>query len=65
MATNLVSLKNALNTDGVKAKFADMLGKKSAGFMTSITTVVQNNALLQNADVNSIILAAAQAASLE
>lgn len=65
MATNLVSLKNALNTDGVKAKFADMLGKKSAGFMTSITTVVQNNALLQNADVNSIILAAAQAASLD
>lgn len=65
MATNLVTLKNALNTDGVKAKFADMLGKKSAGFMTSITTVVQNNALLQNADVNSIILAAAQAASLD
>jgi recombination protein RecT len=42
-----------------------MLGKKSAGFMTSITTVVQNNDLLQKAEVNSIILAAAQAASLD
>lgn len=66
MATNnLPALKNALNMDSVKNKFADMLGKKSAGFITSITTVVQNNELLQQADVNSVILAAAQAASLD
>lgn len=63
--TNLVALKGALSTDGVKNKFNDMLGKKSAGFLTSITTVVQNNELLQKADVNSIILASAQAASLD
>lgn len=62
---NLPALKNALNTDGVQKKFQEMLGKKSAGFMTSITTVVQNNDLLQKAEVNSIILAAAQAASLD
>ena len=62
---NLPALKNALNTDGVKNKFNEMLGKKSAGFITSITTVVQNNDLLQKADVNSVILAAAQAASLD
>lgn len=62
---NLPALKNALNTDSVKNKFSEMLGKKSAGFITSITTVVQNNELLQKADVNSIILAAAQAASLD
>lgn len=66
MATNnLPALKNALNTEGVKNKFNEMLGKKSAGFITSITTVVQNSDLLQKADVNSIILAAAQAASLD
>lgn len=66
MATNnLPALKNALNTDSVKNKFNEMLGKKSAGFMTSITSVVQNSDLLQKADVNSIILAAAQAASLD
>ena len=63
--TNLVALKGALNTDGVKNKFTEMLGKKASGFITSITSVVQNNDLLQKADVNSIILAAAQAASLD
>lgn len=62
---NLVSLKTALNSDGVKSKFFDMLGKKSAGFLTSITNVVQNNDLLQKADVNSILLASAQAAALD
>lgn len=62
---NLPALKNALNTESVKNKFNEMLGKKSAGFITSITSVVQNNDLLQKADVNSIILAAAQAASLD
>lgn len=62
---NLPALKNALNTDSVKNKFNEMLGKKSAGFMTSITSVVQNSDLLQKAEVNSIILAAAQAASLD
>jgi recombination protein RecT len=62
---NLPALKNALNTESVKNKFNEMLGKKSAGFITSITTVVQNSDLLQKADVNSIILAAAQAASLD
>lgn len=62
---NLPALKNALNSESVKNRFFDMLGKKSAGFITSITTVVQNNDLLQKADVNSIILAAAQAASLD
>lgn len=62
---NLPALKSALNTESVKNKFNEMLGKKSAGFITSITSVVQNNDLLQKADVNSIILAAAQAASLD
>lgn len=64
-SNNLPALKNALNTEGVKNKFNEMLGKKSAGFITSITSVVQNNDLLQKAEVNSIILAAAQAASLD
>lgn len=65
METNLVALKNTLNADSVQKKFQEMLGKKSAGFITSITNVVQNNDLLQKAEVNSIILAAAQAASLD
>lgn len=62
---NLPDLKKALNSDAIQKRFGDMLGKKSAGFITSITTCVQNNALLQKADVNSVILAAAQAAALD
>ena len=65
METNLVALKNALNATSIQKKFQEMLGKKAAGFVTSITNVVQNNDLLQKAEVNSIILAAAQAASLD
>lgn len=64
-SNNLPQLKSALSADSIQRKFADMLGKKSAGFLTSITNVVQNNDLLQKAEVNSIILAAAQAASLD
>ena len=39
---NLVELKSALKTDAVKTKFFDMLGNKSAGFLTSIMNIVQN-----------------------
>lgn len=67
MATNnnLPQLKAALNAPSVKAKFEEMLGKRASQFMTSITSVVGNNALLQKADVNSIIMGAAVAASMD
>lgn len=54
-----------LNTDAMQKKFADMLGKKSVGFLSSISNIVTNNELLQKADTNSIVLAAAQAAALD
>lgn len=62
---NLPQLKQTLNAPSVKAKFEEMLGKRAPQFMTSITTIVQNNALLQKADVNSIIMGAATAASMD
>ena len=67
MATNnnLPQLKQTLNAPSVKAKFEEMLGKRAPQFMTSITTVVQNNALLQKADVNSVVMGAATAASMD
>ena len=66
MATNnLPQLKAALNAPSVKAKFEEMLGKRASQFMTSITSVVGNNTLLQKADVNSIIMGAATAASMD
>ena len=66
MATNnLPQLKAALNAPSVKAKFEEMLGKRAPQFMSSISSVVGNNALLQKADVNSIIMGAAIAASMD
>ena len=62
---NLVKLKETLKAPSVEAKFKEMLGKRAPQFMTSITSVVTNNALLQKADVNSIIMGAAMAASMD
>ena len=62
---NLPALKAALKAPSVTAKFQEMLGKRAPQFMTSITSVVQNNDLLQKADVNSIIMGAAVAASMD
>ena len=62
---NLVKLKETLKAPSVEAKFKEMLGKRAPQFMTSITSVVTNNALLQKADVNSIIMGAATAASMD
>jgi recombination protein RecT len=62
---NLPQLKQTLNAPSVKAKFEEMLGKRSSQFMTSVTSVVQNNSLLQKADVNSIVMGSAIAASMD
>lgn len=62
---NLKDLKVALASDSVVNRFKEMLGKKSAGFLTSIMNIVSNNELLKKASVNSIILAASQAAALD
>lgn len=63
--SNLVQLKTSLAADSIQKRFSEMLGKKAPGFLTSIMNAVQNNTLLQKADVNSIILAAGQAAALD
>lgn len=59
------ALKAMLNTTAMQTKFKEMLGKKSVGFLTTISNVVTNSALLQKAETTSIVLAAAQAASLD
>lgn len=63
--SNLPQLKNMLNAPSVKAKFEEMLGKRAPQFLTSITSVVSNNALLQKADASSIVMGAAIAASMD
>lgn len=62
---NLIQLKNTLKAPSVEQKFKEMLGKRAPQFITSITSVVTNNALLQKADVNSVVMGAAAAASMD
>jgi recombination protein RecT len=59
------SLKGLLAQDNIKKRFEEMLGQKAPGFISSIMNVVNNNKLLQNADPNTVIMAAAQAATLD
>lgn len=65
VATTKKDLKAIIGTDTVKQKFQEMLGKKSAGFLVSLLNLTQNNELLAKADPNSVIYAAATAASLD
>lgn len=62
---NIQKLKEAINSESIQNRFRDMLGNKSAGFLSNIMACVQNSDLLQKADVNSIILAAARAAAID
>ena len=48
---NLAKLKTTLKAPSVEAKFKEMLGKRAPQFMTSITSVVTNNALLQKIEL--------------
>lgn len=59
------TLKGMLEMPAYKNKFNEMLGKKAAGFMSSIIAVANNNKLLAKADPATVIGAAAQAAMLD
>lgn len=49
----------------IRERFDKMLGKKTAGFLSSLLSVVNNNKLLKEADPRSVLSAAATAASLD
>ena len=59
------TLKGMLEIPAYKKKFEEMLGKKAAGFMSSIIAVTNNNNYLMKADPATVIGAAAQAAMLD
>ncbi|WP_302131513.1 recombinase RecT [Veillonella parvula] len=59
------SLKGMLESPAYKKKFEEMLGRKAAGFMSSIIAVTNNNNYLMKADPATVIGAAAQAAMLD
>lgn len=59
------TLKGMLEMPAYKNKFNEMLGKKAAGFMSSIIAVTNNNKYLAKANPATVIGAAAQAAMLD
>lgn len=62
---NLSQLKGLLNAESTKKRFFEILGSKSAGFISSILNVVNGNPALQEADPNTVLMSAAIAATLD
>lgn len=58
-------LSELMKNPGLQKRFESMLGKKSAGFLSSLLSLVNNNAHLKSAEPHSILAAAATAASLD
>lgn len=54
-----------LNQDNVKQKFKEILGNKSAAFITSVLGVVNQSELLKKATPDSVYMAAMMAAALD
>lgn len=64
-ASQMQVMKNYFSSDSVKARFNEILGKKSQGFVASILQVVSQNDHLKNVDPASIYQAAMMAATLD
>ena len=59
------SLEVLLNKDNIKKRFEEILGKKAAGFMSSIISATKTNQKLRAANPNSILSSAVIAATLD
>lgn len=59
------TVKGMLETPAFKKRFEEMLGKKAAGFISSIIAVTNSSNYLMKADPTTVIGAAAQAAMLD
>jgi recombination protein RecT len=64
-APKKTGLQALLADVSIKQRFEEMLGKKAAGFISSVISVTNQNKLLQTADPMTVISAAAIAASLD
>lgn len=60
-----MDLKKFFGQESINNKFKELLGKKSASFVTSILQIASSNDMLKNADPVSIYQAAAVAATLD
>lgn len=60
-----LSVVSVFNQKTVQERFAQLLGEKAQGFITSVLQVTQNNKLLKVANPQSVLNAAATAAALD
>jgi recombination protein RecT len=58
-------VQSLLSSDGVKNRLNEILGKKASTFATSVMQIIKSNALLANAEPNSVVGAAMTAATLD
>ena len=63
--TPMQNVKNFLEGDSVKAKFTELMGKRSSQFITSLLGIVHSNASLAKCDPATIYSAACIAATLD
>lgn len=64
LATQKTTVKSLLESESVKTRIEEILGKNAATFATSVIQIQQSNKLLVNADPQSIIGAALTSATL-
>ena len=60
-----VTTKDFFNQEKVKQKFEELLGEKSAGFVSSVLQVTANNKALANAEPSSVYSSAMMGATLD
>lgn len=60
-----ITTKGLFSQQNIKAKFEELMGKKSQAFITSVLQIVASNDLLAKADPMSVYNAAATAATLD
>lgn len=60
-----VTVKNLLSQDNVKKRFHEILGDKSAGFISSVLNVTKTNSELSKANPHTVLNAAVVAATLD
>jgi len=65
MNTNQITTKSFFEKDNVKQKFAEILGKKSTAFITSVMQIASQNEMLSKADPISIYNSAILSATLD
>lgn len=63
--TGIQKISGFLNSEAVKNKFTELLGKKSQGFVASVLATCNSNELLKNATTESIYSSAMMAATLD